>query len=136
MAKIEISLNELVNIYNHRFEDTLPIKNLEVVSERAVRGVLHLPDKSPIKTVPLELSFIAYQKPLIKMEVTIKSKFIDLIVNLFGKHFIPQYDDAIDIEYPHVFINVKEVLKDVTPMAELVDISVKREHLEVELSIK
>ncbi len=136
MAKIEISLKELVNFYNHRFEDTLPFKNLEVVSERSVRGVLRLPEKSPLKIIPLELSYISYHKPLVKMEVSLKSKFIDIAVNLIGKYFIPKLGDAIDIDYPHIFINVKEILKDVAPMAELVDIVVTREQLEADIIIK
>ncbi len=135
MAKIEVTIDEILDLYTRYFEaENIPVRNIVSVDEKTAKGEIKIPSLSI--DIPVTLTFDSFLKPNVIFKVLSKSNILNKILPVSG-HFIKKYSNNIlTIKMPYLILDTEAMIEKYSQAVQVLDVQHDGEKFIMDIGIK
>ncbi|MDK2976961.1 MAG: hypothetical protein PWP06_1436 [Candidatus Marinimicrobia bacterium] len=135
MAKIELNIDEIVDLYTRYFEaEKIPVRNLVAVDSKTVRGEIKIPSLS--LDFPVTLTFDSYMKPNILFKIVSRSSLVNKLLPIVNR-FVERYqNNIVTLKMPYIIIDSETAMKKIAELIQILDIQHDGEKFLVEIGVR
>lgn len=135
MAKIELTIDEIVDLYTRYFEaEKIPVRNLVAVDSKTVRGEIKIPSLS--LDFPVTLTFDSYMKPNILFKIVSRSSLVNKLLPIVNR-FVERYqNNIVTLKMPYIIIDSETAMKKIAELIQILDIQHDGEKFLVEIGVR
>ncbi len=121
MAKIEMTIDELVELYTRYFEaGRIPVRNIVAVDSKSARGEVKIPSLS--LDFPVTLTFDSYMKPNILFKIVSRSALVNKLLPIVSR-FVERYQNKIvSLKMPYVIVDTEIALQKYSELIQILDV--------------
>ena len=121
MAKIEITIDEIIELYTHYFEaEKLPIRNIVAIDSKTARGNVTIPSLS--MNFQVTLTYDSYMKPNVLFKVLSKNPLIKKIMPFINRRIEQYQNNVVSFKMPYIIVDTESALKKYADYLQLLDI--------------
>ncbi|MGC9513209.1 MAG: hypothetical protein ACP5D8_06195 [Fidelibacterota bacterium] len=135
MAKIELTIDEIVDLYTRYFEaEKIPVRNLVAVDSKTVRGEIKVPSLS--LDFPVTLTFDSYMKPNILFKIVSRSSLVNKLLPIVSR-FVERYqNNIVALKMPYIIIDTETAMKKIAELIQVLDVQHDGEKFIVEIGVR
>jgi hypothetical protein len=135
MAKIEVTIDEILDLYTRYFEaENIPVRNIVSVDEKTAKGEIKIPSLSI--DIPVTLTFDSFLKPNVIFKVLSKSNILNKILPV-SDHFIKKYSNNIlTIKMPYLILDTEAMIEKYSHAVQILDVQHDGEKFIMDIGIK
>ncbi|HAE87204.1 TPA: hypothetical protein DCG86_04185 [Candidatus Marinimicrobia bacterium] len=135
MAKIELTIDEFVDLYTRYFEAAKnPVRNLVAVDSKTVRGEINVPSLS--LDFPVTLTFDSYMKPNILFKIVSKSSLVKKLLPIVSR-FVERYqNNIVTLKMPYIIIDTETAMKKIAELIQVLDVQHDGEKFLIEIGVR
>ncbi|BFN37072.1 hypothetical protein [Fidelibacter multiformis] len=135
MAKIELTIDEIVDLYTRYFEaEKIPVRNLVAVDSKTVRGEIKVPSLS--LDFPVTLAFDSYMKPNILFKIVSRSSLVNKLLPIVSR-FVERYqNNIVALKMPYIIIDTETAMKKIAELIQVLDVQHDGEKFIVEIGVR
>ncbi|RKY51041.1 MAG: hypothetical protein DRP86_02600 [Candidatus Neomarinimicrobiota bacterium] len=135
MAKIELTIDEIVDLYTHYFEaEKIPVRNLMAVDSKTVRGEIKAPSLS--LDFPVTLTFDSYMKPNILFKIVSKNALVNRLLPVVNRFMERYQNNIVTLKMPYIIIDTETAMKKYAELIQILDVHHNGEKFLVEIGVK
>ncbi len=135
MAKIELTIDEIVDLYTRYFEaEKIPVRNLVAVDSKTARGEIKIPSLS--LDFPVTLTFDSYMKPNILFKIVSRSALVNKLLPIASR-FVERYqNNMVTFKMPYIIIDTEIAMIKIAELIQILDVQHDGEKFLVEIGVK
>jgi len=135
MAKIEVTIDEILDLYTRYFEaENIPVRNIVSVDGKTAKGEIKIPSLSI--DIPITITFDSYLKPNVIFKVLSKNTLMNKLLPVAG-HFIKKYSNNIlTVKMPYLILDTESVMEKYSQAVQVLDVQNDGEKFILDIGIR
>jgi|GEM_PF-2361167 len=135
MAKIEVTIDEILDLYTRYFEaENIPVRNIVSVDEKTARGEIKIPSLSI--DIPVTITFDSYLKPNVIFKVLSKNTLLNKLIPI-ASHFFQKFSNNIlTVKMPYLIFDTETAMEKYSQAVQILDVQHDGEKFILDIGVR